>query len=89
MLQEILHALQSDQTLSTEQLAKKLDTTPQMVLAMLQHLETLGYLKQLDTCTEACAQCPLGSICQAQKSKPSKIWQVTARRTRNVPSGIL
>lgn len=83
MLQQLIQTLQSVETLSTNQLAKQLSTTPQMVLVMLEHLEALGYIKQVENCTEACAQCPLGSICQMGKSKPAKVWQFNPHHTGN------
>ncbi|MGB9672715.1 MAG: FeoC-like transcriptional regulator [Anaerolineales bacterium] len=76
MLQKLLQVLRSNEALSTEQIAKQLSTTPQMVIVMLEHLEALGYIKSLENCTEACSQCPLGNICQTGKNKPVKVWQV-------------
>ncbi|MGB9639366.1 MAG: FeoC-like transcriptional regulator [Anaerolineales bacterium] len=85
MLQKLLQALQSNETLSIEQIAKQLSTTSQMVIVMLEHLEALGCIKRVENCTEACAQCPLGNICQTGKNKPVKVWQVKARDIRLIP----
>lgn len=76
MLQQLIQTLQSAETLSTEQLARQLSTSPQMVLAMLEHLEALGYIMQVGNCTETCAQCPLIGSCQTGKGKHAKVWQV-------------
>jgi len=85
MLQKLLQALQSNETLSTEQLAKQLSTTPQMVLVMLEHLEALGYIHQVESCTEACSQCPLSNVCHTGKNKPVKVWQVNSHYRPQIP----
>ena len=76
MLQQLLQALQTDRTLTTDELAKQLQTTPQMVVAMLEYLEKSGLLKKIEACDEDCGGCQLANICSKNTSPTGKFWQV-------------
>ena len=75
MLERLVELLRPGDTRNVNELARIMDTSPEMVRAMLEHLSRLGYLKAIDnTCNAACGDCPLASSCKA--SAGEKIWMI-------------
>lgn len=84
MLNRLLELLRRGGARRVEELARELDTTPQLVEAMLEDLARMGYLKRLSAqCSEACAECPMSNMCVAggPSSGPSQgeIWVLRER----------
>ena len=76
MLDELLQAIRSGGTFETGTLATRLDTSPEMVEAMLEHLRRIGYLQPYQACNEACGKCSLKSGCQsADRMDTVRLWQ--------------
>lgn len=73
MLQELLTILRSGGSLEIGALAEKLNTSPQMVTAMLDHLQRMGLL----TAAQDCSGCQLASSCSHGCSgSTAPMWQL-------------
>jgi FeoC like transcriptional regulator len=76
MLECLLGLLRAGGTYRVGDLASALGTSPELVEAMLESLQHMGYLKTVgDACTQACSGCPLAGACGANAS--GKIWTLT------------
>lgn len=63
-------------TLEVNQLARKLNTTPQLVEVMIEHLQKSGVVKQYESCLDGCSGCQLSSACDHKKgSGVTHLWQ--------------
>jgi hypothetical protein len=61
-------------------LAARLQVSPELTLAMLECLEKMGYLHQIDgTCVESCTSCSMASFCAADERE--KKWTLTEKAT--------
>jgi predicted transcriptional regulator len=77
MLTQLLDLLRADRTRSVDELAQKLDTTPEMVYAMMENLERMGFVRQVDTgCEKACESCALSNMCT--RIGKSRMWTLVA-----------
>lgn len=66
MLTELLARLRAGGVRRVADLARELDTTPEMVELMLEELARLGYLRSLEQhCGAACESCRLSGLCAA------------------------
>lgn len=76
MLQKLLTEIQSGGSFEVKNIASRLNTTPEMVVAMLQHLQRSGQLKNFPICEDACNGCALKSACLNSGTKNSvTLWQ--------------
>jgi hypothetical protein len=66
MLNRMLELLREGGTRRIRNLAVELDTTPDLVEAMLEDLARMGYVRPVGTaCSEECTTCPLSGMCVA------------------------
>ncbi len=72
MLEKLLTEIRSGGTFETGVLAAKLDTTPELVEAMLEHLQRAGYIRPYRTCGDACGGCSLREECLKLQSDLTK-----------------
>jgi DNA-binding Lrp family transcriptional regulator len=64
MLNRMLELLREGGTRRIRNLAVELDTTPELVEAMLEDLARMGYLRRVGAeCSEECTPCPLAGTC--------------------------
>ena len=78
MLERLLNLLRDPRTHSLVDLANALDTSTEMVQAMLKDLERMGYVRQVTGCAQNCSkQCSLKSSCTL--SGPTRIWALVER----------
>ena len=75
MLQQILNEIRSGGTLSTDQLAVRLGTSPEFVAAMLEHLQRTGLIHSYADCAAACQGCSLQSACEVPENRKIILWQ--------------
>jgi hypothetical protein len=76
MLVSLMEAIKRGGTLEVNHLAQQLDTTPQMVSMMMEHLQRSGFLRQYETCTDPCGDCQLSTACGHKKGNGvTQIWQ--------------
>ena len=65
-MSRLLELLRAGGTHRVTGLARELDTTSELVKAMLEDLARMGYLKQVgEECTDKCVSCPLAGLCTA------------------------
>jgi DNA-binding IscR family transcriptional regulator len=66
MLNRLLELLRAGGTHRVADLARELETTPQLVEAMLENLTRMGYLQPMGgECGAGCAGCQLARVCAA------------------------
>lgn len=76
MLDKLMAEIRRGGTLDTRMLARKLDASPQMVEAMLDHLRQSGFLSAYETCGDGCDGCGLRSSCRPEeKGQRPQLWQ--------------
>jgi hypothetical protein len=73
MLEHLLAEIRRGGTLETSVLAARLGTSPQMVAAMLYHLQRLGSIQPYIICGDGCAGCCLRDGCQL--THDIRLWQ--------------
>ncbi len=74
MLDRLLEILKAGGTHRVSDLARALDTTPELVEMMLEALSRAGYVKPVATCAETCSACSLADSCIP--TQPGKAWTV-------------
>jgi hypothetical protein len=72
MLEELLKLIKEGGSFDTAILAKKLNTSPQMVSAMMDHLKRTGLIKKYDPGVSSCEHCSLVEMCDADKRKKER-----------------
>lgn len=78
MLSRLLELLKAGGTHRIEDLARRLETTPELVEMMLEDLARMGYLKLAGgECAGKCATCPLAGTCAA--GTKGRIWALTEK----------
>lgn len=76
MLEKLLAEIRSGGTFETGLLAARMGTTPELVQAMLEHLQRCGYIRSYQACDNACGGCSLKNACQsAHNSNGVRLWQ--------------
>jgi len=72
MLERLLNEIKKGDTTSPITLAQRLNTTPQMVEAMLATLERMGYLRAIEEgChDDTCQGCPVSGYCNSNHQQP-------------------
>jgi DNA-binding IclR family transcriptional regulator len=79
MLNQLLDLLRSGGTHRVADLARALETTPELVEVMLEDLVRMGYLRQMGAeCGIGCAACSLAGSCTA--SAGGKVWALADLR---------
>jgi len=85
MLKQLLKHIAEGGTWTTESLAQALNTTPELVTAMLEDLTRQGYLKAVgDACNRACASCSLAGHCVASNAgcdTSKRAWTLNSQST--------
>jgi hypothetical protein len=79
MLQQLVDEIQSGGTLEAGALALRLHTSIQLIEAMLEHLQRIGYIKSYVRCGDACHGCSLYDSCSQPDQKTLRLWQAVSR----------
>ncbi len=75
MLDQLMAMLQRGGTVTLEQVARELDTTPEVAAGMLEHLARAGWLRNLASeCHQACGGCALARECGPNPR--GRVWQL-------------
>lgn len=69
MLEELLNSIKEGGSFDKTFLAKKLNTTPEMVEAMIEHLTRAGLIKNYEPGCSSCDHCALSGACDPEKRK--------------------
>ena len=72
MLEQLLKEIRNGGSLETHTLAARLGTSPQLVEAMLEHLQRLGLIQNYDDCGSGCQGCGLRDDCS---QSTVRLWQ--------------
>ncbi len=76
MLIKLLEEIRSSRTMEVGELAKRMNTSPEMIKAMLATLQQSGYLQTVKTCDSHCDGCNLRAMCQPSiADTPVQLWQ--------------
>ena len=76
MLEKLLSEIRSGGTFEIGVLAVKLETTPELVEVMLEHLQNTGYIHPYQTCSNACSRCNLKNACKTtHQTDGVRLWQ--------------
>lgn len=74
MIEQLLTILKRGGAVTLDQIAREMDTTPEMITQLIGHLEHIGLLKQLGSnCDRVCSGCYLARECQ--RVRQPLIWQ--------------
>jgi hypothetical protein len=81
MLEQLILEIRAGGTLETRSLAERLGITPQMIEAMLGHLQRNGLIQAYTVCDSGCLGCNLKDDCQKQAPGNIRLWQSKAENT--------
>ncbi len=74
MLERLVNEIRTGGTLETNALAARLGTTPQLIEAMLEHLQRSGLIRAYAGCNDGCLGCSLQDMCK-KPSNGIRLWQ--------------
>ena len=76
MLAQLISEIHAGGTLDISVLARKLQTSPAMIEAMMEHLKRNGFLRAYEPCQDGCTGCSLNQMCDPSKKRSiAQIWQ--------------
>ena len=75
MLEQLVKEIRAGGTLETGTLAARLGTTPQMIEAMLEHLQQSGLIQAYISCNDGCLGCSLQDACKKPAQNGIRLWQ--------------
>jgi DNA-binding Lrp family transcriptional regulator len=82
MLSKLLDLLREGGTRRISDLAHELDTTPELVEAMLEDLARMGYVRRVAAqCSKRCKTCPMAEMCAAEGWSDGQIWVLTSMQS--------
>jgi hypothetical protein len=77
MMEQLVKELGSGRTVEVNALAARLDTSPEVVAAMLEHLQRSGLISAYFQCEDGCSGCSLSQSCTPKNSRAVRLWQNT------------
>ena len=80
MLEQLIQEIRAGGTLETGELAIRLGTTPQLIEAMLEHLQRSGLVRAYASCSDGCQGCSLQAACGKKSPGMIRLWQGQADR---------
>jgi len=78
MLEKLMAEIRAGGPLDASQLAARLETSPQMIEAMLEHLRQMGFLRAYEntSCSDACQACSLKGFCDPNTKRSNlQLWR--------------
>jgi hypothetical protein len=75
MLEKLLHEIRAGGTFETGTLAAQLGTTPQLIEAMLEHLQRSGLIQDYVNCGDGCHGCNVRGDCNKPAQSAVRLWQ--------------
>jgi hypothetical protein len=78
MLEQLVNEIRAGGTLEIEALAARLGTTPQLIEAMLGHLQRSGLIQAYVSCSDGCSGCSLQDACEKPNQNTIRLWQSTS-----------
>ena len=80
MLEQLVQEIRAGGTLETGELATRLGATPQLIEAMLEHLQRSGLIRAYASCGDGCQGCTLQDTCRNKSPAMIRLWQSQADR---------
>ncbi len=74
-LEQLVKEIREGGTLETGALAVRLGTTPQLIEAMLGHLQRSGLIQAYMSCGDGCQGCSLQDACKKPDQSTMHLWQ--------------
>jgi hypothetical protein len=75
MLEQLVNEIRASGVTAPATLAARLDVSPALVQAMLEHLARLGQLKEMSGCDQgACRACATASTCHPNTHGEPRAW---------------
>lgn len=80
MLERLLYEIRNGGSLEVSALAARLDTSPAMVQAMLEHLQRLGYIQPYaEACGDGCGGCSFSQACNIEeRADKIRLWKFSS-----------
>ena len=76
MLDKIMALLKRNSTVTIDQMARELDTSPEMVSGMIDHMTRQGWLRSMSaSCDTGCGECLFARDCTQADNK--QVWLTT------------
>ncbi len=75
MLEQLVNEIRAGGTLEVGALAARLHTTPQLIEAMLEHLQQSGLIQAYVSCNDGCQGCSLQDACKKPNQNTIRLWQ--------------
>lgn len=75
MLEQLVNEIRAGGTLEVRALAAHLGTSPQIVEALLEHLQRSGHIQAYASCSDGCQECSLRDSCSRQGQSTVHLWQ--------------
>ncbi len=75
MLEQLLTEICAGGTLETRTLALRLGTSPQLIEAMLEHLQRNGLIQPYMNCSDGCNGCNVRDACTKAANGNIRLWQ--------------
>jgi Mn-dependent DtxR family transcriptional regulator len=75
MLEQLVKEIRAGVTLETRALAARLGTSPQLIEAMLEHLQRGGLIQDYVNCGDGCQGCSIRDACNEQARSTIRLWQ--------------
>lgn len=75
MLEQLIKEIREGGTLEVQTLAARFGTTPQLIEAMLEHLQRSGLIQAYVSCSDSCQGCNLQEACRKQIPGTIRLWQ--------------
>ena len=75
MLEQLVKEINAGGPLETGALAARLGTTPELIEAMLGHLQRTGLIQAYAACSDACLGCSLKENCGKLDRGAVRLWQ--------------
>jgi Mn-dependent DtxR family transcriptional regulator len=75
MLEQLIQEIRMGGTLETRVLAARLGTSPQLIEAMLEHLQRNGLIQLYMNCSDRCLGCNVRDACNKAAQSNLRLWQ--------------
>jgi len=75
MLELLVKEIRAGGTLETRRLAARLGASPELIEAMLEHLQRSGYIQAYVNCVDGCKGCSVRDACSKGAQGVIRLWQ--------------
>ncbi len=79
MLEQLIAEIRAGGTLEVNALAARLQTSPQLIEAMLEHLQRNGLIQSYVHCGDGCQGCSLQAACNSKQGTTTRLWQSSSK----------